>query len=89
MRGTRMAREHYMYGSPTYRWLLIRIILLQSHSILSHPPTPMYVANLASYLDSRSMPLRHGSFPALGYVMQPIYGLLGLARHAAGPIEAC
>ena len=62
MRGTRMAWELYLYESPTSKWLLIRFLLLQSHSILSHLPTPMYVANLASYLDSRSMPLRHGSF---------------------------
>ncbi len=78
-----------MYESPTSRWLLVRFLLLQSHSILCHPPTPIYIANLASYLDFRSMPLRHRSFPALGYVMQSIYSLLGLARHAAGPIKAC
>ncbi len=60
-----------MYESPTSRWLLIRILLLQSHSILSHPPTvtPIYVDNLASHLDSRSMPLRHGSFHGAGVRM--------------------
>ncbi len=78
-----------MYESSISRWLLIRFILLQSHSIFPYPPTLTYVANLASYLDSRSIPLRYGSFPALGYVVQPICSLLGVARHAAGPIKAC
>ncbi len=43
---------------------------------------------VASYLDSRSMPYRHGSFPALGYVMQTSYDPLSLARLAAEPIAA-
>ncbi len=36
----------------------------------------LYIANPASYLDSRSISYRHGNFLALGDVMQPIYGLL-------------
>ena len=33
-----------IYGIFTRRWLLIRILLPQSHSILSRLPTPLYLA---------------------------------------------
>ena len=56
-------------------------------SFLAYPY--LYVAHLASYLDSRSMPQRRENSSAPRYVMQPIYGLLDLARHAAGSTKAC
>ena len=39
--------EHYLYGVLTSRWLLIRF-LLQSHSILSRPLTPVFLANFTT-----------------------------------------
>ena len=37
--------KQYLYGVLTSRWLLIQFLLLQSHSILSRPPTPIFLAN--------------------------------------------
>ncbi len=75
-----------LYGSPTSRWLFLRIILFQSHGIL-FTPTYFCTKSIASYLDSRSIPHRHGSPQVLAYVMQPIYGLLYLPRPAAEPAD--
>ena len=51
-------RERYICLYCTRQWLFIRFHLFQSHSILAHPPAPVY----SFIFHSRSMSLRHGSF---------------------------
>ena len=61
--------EWYICLSCTWQWLFIRFDLFQSHSILAHPPSPVY----SFIFHSRSMLLQAWEFfLALGYEHMPV-----------------
>ena len=72
--------ERYICLSCTRQWLFIHFHLFQSHSILAHPPAPVY----SFIFHSRSMSLRHGSFPNARDENMPCSGLYSVVALALG-----
>ena len=58
-----------MYGNYTSSWLLIRILLIQSHSVLPHPPTPVYSFILTPGLCRSDMGVVLALGAGLGYLL--------------------
>ena len=53
-RGDTYPRRAYLYGHCTCFWLFIRMVLAQSHIVLSRPPAPICVSRYSFIFHSRS-----------------------------------